>query len=123
MVLFCAVYDSTAVTSAANRPGQVKTSERPRVNFGGANVVGEKPHHEPRVVVVSPSTEINQSRSTGPARTFVEAGRVEQPNVNLVRPMDLEADPHAPGNRHPAYASANYQTKVTDPTGAGEYKD
>ncbi|XP_061358969.1 low-temperature-induced 65 kDa protein-like [Gastrolobium bilobum] len=109
------MYDSAAARNAT--PGQVNTLGKPGVNFGDAKVMGEELHHEPRVVVVSPTAEINQSRSTDPARTFV--GEEKAHKFNLERPMDLEEDPHAPGSRPEAFTPANYQTKVTDPTGAG----
>lgn len=119
MVFFSAVYDSAAVRNVT--PGQPKNSG-PGVKFGGATVIGEEPHHEPRVVVVSPTTEIHQSRSIDPAaRTFVREERAGvEPKVNLERPMNLEEDPHAPRSRPEAYAPSNYQTKVTDPTGPGK---
>lgn len=118
---FCVVYDSAAVRNVT--PGQVKTSGGGE-NFGGATVMGE-PHHEPRKVVVSPASDINQSRFNDPARTFVrEENKTVQPRVNLERPMELKEDPHAPGSRvgpyaSANYASANYETKVADPTRAG----
>lgn len=93
---------------------------KPGVNFGGTTVMGQEPHHEPRVIVASPSSGINQSRSVDPARTFVEGDKaMHHHKVNLERPMHLEEDPHAPGRTTQAYSPANYQTKVTDPTGAG----
>ncbi|KAK7315033.1 hypothetical protein VNO77_33565 [Canavalia gladiata] len=112
------IYDSSAVRSAA--PAQVNTIGRPGDNFGGTTLMREEPHHEPRVVVVSPTIGTNQSRPTEPTRTFVGGEKaVQQPKVNLERPMALEEDPHAPRSRPEAYAPPNYQTKVTDPTGAG----
>lgn len=114
----CAVYDSAAVRGAA--PGHSNTLGRPGVNFGGTTVMGVEPLHEPRVVVVSPTTVINQNRTTDPTGTFVEVEKAVHPKVNLERPMYLEEDPHAPISTSQAYAPANYQTKVTDPTGAGK---
>ncbi|TKY45163.1 Low-temperature-induced 65 kDa protein [Spatholobus suberectus] len=111
------IYDSAAVKSAA--PGQVNALGKPGVNFGSTTVMGEETCHEPSVVVVSPTTGINQSRATDPTRTFVEGEKAVHPKVNLERPMHLEEDPHAPRSTPQAYAPANYQTKVTDPTGAG----
>lgn len=112
-----AVYDSAPVRGAA--PGHVNPLGRPGVNFGGTTVMGE-PHHEPSVIVVSPTTGINQRGSTDPTRTFVEGAKAVHPKVNLERPMHLEEDPHAPRRTSQAYAPPNYQTKVTDPTGAGK---
>ncbi|KHN42539.1 Low-temperature-induced 65 kDa protein [Glycine soja] len=111
------IYDSAAVRGAA--PGHANTLGRPGVNFGGTTVMGVEPLHELRVVVVSPTTEINQNRTTDPTRTFVEGEKAVHRKVNLERPMYLEEDPHAPRSTSQAYAPANYQTKVTDPTGAG----
>ncbi|KAG4952517.1 hypothetical protein JHK85_046384 [Glycine max] len=111
------IYDSAAVRGAA--PGHSNTLGRPGVNFGGTTVMGVEPLHEPRVVVVSPTTVINQNRTTDPTGTFVEVEKAVHPKVNLERPMYLEEDPHAPISTSQAYAPANYQTKVTDPTGAG----
>jgi len=82
--------------------------------------MGVEPHQEPRVVVVSPTTEVHQSRATDPTGTFVEVEKVVHTKVNFERPIHLEEDPHAPGSAPQAYASANYQTKVKDPTGAGK---
>ena len=115
-----AVYDSAAVKSAIL--GQTQNLGNPGVNFGGTSVMGVEPHHQPRVVVVSPTTEIDQSRVTDRARTFVGVGedKAAHHKINLERPMGLEEDPHAPGSRLEAHAPANYQTKVTDPTGAGK---
>ncbi|XP_027357273.1 low-temperature-induced 65 kDa protein-like [Abrus precatorius] len=113
------IYDSSAARSATATPGQIKTLGTPGVNFGGRKIMGEEPHHEPRLVVVSPTSGINQSKPTDPTRTFVGGEKTVQPKVNLERPMDLEEDPHAPGSRTVAYDPANYQTKVTDPTGSG----
>ncbi|KAG5133900.1 hypothetical protein JHK82_025088 [Glycine max] len=110
------IYDSAPVRGAA--PGHVNPLRRPGVNFGGTTVMGE-PHHEPSVIVVSPTTGINQRGSTDPTRTFVEGAKAVHPKVNLERPMHLEEDPHAPRRTSQAYAPPNYQTKVTDPTGAG----
>lgn len=95
--------------------GQVKNTGQ-GVNFGGTTIMGEQHHHEPIVLVVKPATEnINQSKFTEPARTTIvrEEITILQPKVNLVE------DPHAPGSRFDAHDPANYQTKVTDPTGAG----
>jgi hypothetical protein len=99
--------------------GKVKNSGQ-GVNFGGTTIMGEEHHHhhnEPRVVVVKSATEnINQSKFNEPPRTFVREERtMVQPKLNL------EEDPHAPGSRFQAYAPANYQTKVTDPAGIGNY--
>ncbi|WJX71471.1 hypothetical protein P8452_55462 [Trifolium repens] len=108
------IYDSAKIRNVTPT-GKVKNSGQ-GVNFGSTTIMGEEHHHhEPRVVVVKPSTEnINQSKFNEPPRTFVREERtMVQPKVNL------EEDPHAPGSRFQAYAPANYQTKVTDPTGIG----
>ncbi|XP_045810387.1 low-temperature-induced 65 kDa protein-like [Trifolium pratense] len=109
------IYDSAKVRNVTPT-GKVKNSGQ-GVNFGSTTIMGEEHHHhnEPRVVVVKSATEnINQSRINEPSRTFVREERtMVQPKVNL------EEDPHAPGSRFQAYAPANYQTKVTDPTGIG----
>nr|KYP41949.1 Low-temperature-induced 65 kDa protein [Cajanus cajan] len=102
------IYDSAAVRSAA--PGQVNILGR----HGGTTVLGEEPQHDPRVKVVSPTTGISQSRTT-----IVEVEKIVNHKVNLERPMHLEEDPNAPRSIAGAHAPANYQTKVTDPTGAG----
>ena len=85
------IYDSGVVRNVTPSSGQ-------GVNFGGTTIMGEEHHHhhhhhEPIVVVVSPATE----------------------NVKV----NLEEDPHAPGNRFHSNAPSNYQTKVTDPIGTG----
>ncbi|XP_054786159.1 low-temperature-induced 65 kDa protein-like isoform X2 [Prosopis cineraria] len=83
---------------------------------------GEQDHHqEPKVVVVSPNMGTDQTVAKDSAtRTFAgEEGNAGQRKVNLQRPIDLEEDPATFGTtRHPRAAS-NYQSKVTDPTGAG----
>jgi len=106
IIFYFAVYDSAPARNVTQQR-QVKHTGQ-GVNFGGTTIMGEQHHHEPRVLVVKPATEnINQSKFTQPARTML------QPKVNLVE------DPHAPGSRFDSHAPANYQTKVTDPTGAG----
>ncbi|KAL5080960.1 hypothetical protein RYX36_009381 [Vicia faba] len=65
------------------------------VDFGGKTLMGEEHHqHEP-------------------GRTFVKEERT------MISKVNLEEDPHAPGSRFEANVPANYQTKVTDPTGTG----
>lgn len=49
-----------------------------------------------------------------PGRTFVKEER-----TMISTKVNLEEDPHAPGSRFEANVPANYQTKVTDPTGTG----
>lgn len=44
-----------------------------------------------------------------------------QPEVNLDRPIGLEEDPHAPKSRPGEHDPSNYQTKVSDPTSAGNH--
>ncbi|KAK7283648.1 hypothetical protein RIF29_13313 [Crotalaria pallida] len=110
------IYDSAAVRSGT--PGQVHNRGKPGTNFGGTTAMVEPHHHEPRVVVLSPTTGVSQSRVTDPARTFVGDMGVQH-KVNLETPMGLEEDPHAPRSTPLAHAPANYQTKVTDPTKAG----
>ena len=105
-----AVYDSAGVRG-------VGTSG---VNLGGIAVKGGEPHHEPRVMVVSPTTGVNQSRASDPTRTFVAVEKAVHAKVNLERPIHLEEDPHAPRSAHQAYAPANYETKVKDPSGLGK---
>ena len=114
------IYDSTAFRSAV--PGQTQYLASPNVNLGGTSVMGVEPHHhQPRVVVVSSTAEPDQSRVTDPSKTFVGIGedKAMHHKVNLERPMGLEEDPHAPRSSPLSHAPANYQTKVTDPTGAG----
>ncbi|RYR06705.1 hypothetical protein HN51_071641 [Arachis hypogaea] len=114
------IYDSTAFRSAV--PGKTQYLASPNVNLGGTSVMGVEPHHhQPRVVVVSSTAEPDQSRVTDPSKTFAGVGEDEAMHhkVNLERPMGLEEDPHAPRSSPLSHAHANYQTKVTDPTGAG----
>lgn len=51
-------------------------------------------------------------------------GHWEKPNVNepkfkIGQPMGLEEDPHSPKTPPAEIPPSNYQSKVTDPTGAG----
>ncbi|CAL0333263.1 unnamed protein product [Lupinus luteus] len=107
------VYDSATV-KVGTAAGQVQNLGR-----HGATFTAEPPHHNPRVVVVSPTTRTGQGRANDPARTFVGEDMRVHDKVNLVGPMGLEEDPHAPRSTPVAHAPANYQTKVTDPTGTG----
>ncbi|KAF7821799.1 low-temperature-induced 65 kDa protein [Senna tora] len=104
------IYDSANIAKSSF-PGQVENQGK----LESTSLVEEEVHHrEPKRVVVTPTTESDQNRVTEPARTFVEQ------EVNLEsRPINLEEDPHAPGNRPEAYTPSNYGTKVTDPTGLG----
>ncbi|KAI4351755.1 hypothetical protein L6164_006077 [Bauhinia variegata] len=111
------IYESAAVRS--KRPGQVENLGHSRVNVGGTTVMGQEHHHEPRVVVVSPVADSNLNSGIEPAGTFVGEDKTRQPKVNLDRPMGLDEDPQAPGSRAVAYDPPHYQSKVTDPTGAG----
>ncbi|XP_019453880.1 PREDICTED: low-temperature-induced 78 kDa protein-like isoform X2 [Lupinus angustifolius] len=111
------IYDSATVKGGT--PGQAQNLGRHGPNFGGSTVLAEPPHHNPRVIVVSPTTGIGQSRVNDPARTFVGDDMRVHDKVNLVRPMGLEEDPHAPRSTPVSHDPANYQTKVTDPTRAG----
>ncbi|KAE9592585.1 hypothetical protein Lal_00028578 [Lupinus albus] len=111
------IYDSATVKGGT--PGQVQNLRRHGANFEDSTVMAEPPHHNARVVVVSPTTGIGEGRVNDPARTFVGEDMRMHDKVNLVRPMGLEEDPHAPRSTPVAHAPANYQTKVTDPTGAG----
>lgn len=79
------------------------------------------PGKEPQVVVVSPKTESDQNRATESARTFAgEEGYAGQLKVNLERPTGLVEDLDAPRATPQAHTASNYQSKVTDPTGAGK---
>ncbi|KAK7380298.1 hypothetical protein VNO78_32806 [Psophocarpus tetragonolobus] len=89
------IYDSATVRSAA--PGQVDTVGRPGDNFGGTTIIGEEPN-EPRFVLEE--IEVHAK-------------------LNLGRPMHLDEDPNVPRSAAQACAPANYQTKVTDPSGTG----
>lgn len=71
----------------------------------------EAAHKEPHAVVVSPDTEGYENRGSESSGRFVGEGKV----LNLERPMELVEDPTlAP------HTASNYQSKVTDPTGAGK---
>jgi len=80
--------------------------------------MGGEPHQDPRVVVVSPTTGVNQSGE--PTMAFVEVQKVVHTKVNLEGQIHLEEDPHAPRSAPQAYSPPNHQTKVKDPTGAGK---
>lgn len=86
--------------------------------------------HETQVIEPMNSTPVSQSHAvngtkvTDPSKTFVpgEEASMGQPRVNLERPITgLEEDPNSPNRGRPeAYTPSNYQTKVTDPTRAGQ---
>ena len=61
---------------------------------------------------------VSNIKETDPSKTFVPG---TESKVNLQRPKGLEEDPHAPTDFPHKYTPSNYQTKVTDPTGAGNY--
>ncbi|KAI4347542.1 hypothetical protein L6164_008348 [Bauhinia variegata] len=91
------VYESAAIENLGH----------PGVNVGGTTATGEEHHKEPRTAVVSSSAESNLNGVTEPAGTFVREDNTRQlAEVNLDRPMGLDEHP--------------YQSKVTDPTGAGD---
>ncbi|KAJ1407473.1 putative low-temperature-induced 65 kDa protein-like isoform [Sesbania bispinosa] len=91
------------------------------MNFGDTMVMEEEPHQEPLVVGVSSTTEMNQNIATDLTKTFGGEEKPGKCKVNLERPIGLEEDPHVQGSRHEAeaYTLPSYQTKVTDPSGAG----
>lgn len=111
--MFSAVHESEVVRSATPTSEQVENLGKSGVSFGGTTVKGEEPHQEPRVVGVSPTTEINQNITTDPAKTFVGEEESGKPKVSL------QEDPHLSGSRPEAYTPPKYQTEVTDLTGAG----
>ncbi|KAJ1391056.1 putative low-temperature-induced 65 kDa protein [Sesbania bispinosa] len=119
------INESEAVKSATSK--QVENLEKSTMNFGGTMVMEEEPHQEPLVVGVSSTTEMNQNIATDTAKTFGGEEKPGQCEVNLERPIGLEEDPQAQESRHEAeaYTPPSYQTKVTDPSGAGsdEIKD
>ncbi|XP_057424695.1 low-temperature-induced 65 kDa protein-like [Lotus japonicus] len=67
----------------------------------------------PEISEASDTAEMNQNIATEPVKTF--AG--EEKAIDLERPIVLEDDPQ--GSRPEAYTLPNYQTKATDPSGAG----
>jgi len=115
----CTVYGSEDVKSATPTP----TSEQDE-NLGNSGTdiegTGEESSHNPRVEGVSPNTEINRTISTDQAKTFAVEEKPEQYKANLERPIVLEEDSQNQGNRTEEYTLPNYQTKETDPSGAGE---
>lgn len=67
--------------------------------------------------VPSFSHGISETKETDPSKTFVPG---TESKVNLERPKGgLVEDPRAAKDT-PSYTPPNYQTKVTDPTGAGK---
>ncbi|XP_061369533.1 low-temperature-induced 65 kDa protein-like isoform X2 [Gastrolobium bilobum] len=113
------MYESEAVKSATPTSEQVRNLGKSGTNFGGARVMGEEHHQDPLVVGDSSTTEINQTISSDPDKKFAGEEKPGQYKVNLERPIGLDEDPHAPGSKPEAYIPPNYQTKVTDPRGAG----
>ncbi|PON66407.1 hypothetical protein TorRG33x02_267550, partial [Trema orientale] len=77
----------------------------------------EKPAVNTQVSSFSPgiSDRISDIKESDPSKTFVPG---TESRVNLDRPKGLEEDPHAPKDFPHEYTPSNYQTKVTDPTGA-----
>ncbi|KAB1210703.1 Low-temperature-induced 65 kDa protein [Morella rubra] len=129
------VHGGTAFEFAAVRsaiPGQVEELVPPG-DFGNLATMTEDPVspdqdiHETQVIEPMNSTPVSQSHAvngTDPSKTFVpgEEASMGQPRVNLERPITgLEEDPNSPNRGRPeAYTPSNYQTKVTDPTRAGD---
>lgn len=108
LCIWGAVYESTAAT---------------RTVIPGEQVHHQHHHEEPKVVVVSTGTGADQTvgNDYSAARTFArEEGKAGQGKVNLQKPIvNLEEDPAAPRSTQKYHAASNYQSKVTDPTGAG----
>ena len=103
---------------------QVENQDKSGVNSGGtATVMGEEPHHKPRVVSASPTTETNQNIATEPAKTFAEEEKPGHYNGTLERPTGLDEDLRMPGSIPEVYTPPNYQMKATDPTGTGKSDD
>ncbi|EXC15981.1 hypothetical protein L484_015784 [Morus notabilis] len=94
----------------------------------GQKVHGAPTLYESTAVISGPATPvstppvpsfshgISETKETDPSKTFVPG---TESKVNLERPKGgLVEDPHAAKDT-PSYTPPNYQTKVTDPTGAG----
>lgn len=90
-------------------------------NYGRATAIREEPQVPVNTPVSSfPHRVYETKESNDPSRTLVSGsgGNLGESKVNLGRPKGLEEDPHAP--KDVAYSTpSNYQTKVSDPTGAG----
>ncbi|KAM7266628.1 hypothetical protein ACFE04_004525 [Oxalis oulophora] len=80
----------------------------------GVTGIGEGPRAPQNTPVVDSGSHDNRPQ-TDPAKSLIYDQEGGQPRVNFGRQVDLEEDPHGPN----ANAPSNYQTKVTNPTGAG----
>ena len=69
---------------------------------------------------ITPSI-VEQSKAAEPTETLTPRQEAvqEKPGISLDKPTGLEEDPHFPKNSPVDYTPSNYQTKVTEPTGAG----
>ncbi|KAL1296405.1 hypothetical protein HN51_057103 [Arachis hypogaea] len=106
------------VKSGEPEPEQVENLDKTVPSSGGTTpFVGEEPHHQPRVVGASPTTETNEDITTEPAKAFAEE---EKFKGNLENPTSLGEELHPPGSRPEAYTiPPSYQTEDTDSTGKG----
>ncbi|XP_048325771.2 low-temperature-induced 65 kDa protein isoform X3 [Ziziphus jujuba] len=92
-------------------PPQEANIGKPNSNFERATVISEEP-----------KAPVNTKESSDPSRTLVSGpgGNLGESKVNLERPKGMQEDPHAPKDvHHQTRTPPNYQTKVSDPTGAG----
>ncbi|KAF3432992.1 hypothetical protein FNV43_RR24094 [Rhamnella rubrinervis] len=105
-------------------PGLEENIAQPKSNFGKPSLMGEE---EPHALLNTPVPSFSHGAyetkdSTDPSTIFVSGSTTNlgESRVNLERPKGLEEDPHASKefNRQD-YTPSNYQTKVSDPTGAG----
>lgn len=110
-------------TTRISVPGLEENIAQPKSNFGKPSLMREEEPHAPLNTPVSSFSHgvYETKNSTDPSRTIV-SGSTEKlgSGDNLQRPKCLEEDPHAPkGFNREDYTPSNYQTKVSDPTGAG----
>ncbi|KAK9291845.1 hypothetical protein L1049_019795 [Liquidambar formosana] len=112
------MYDSAAKRGPG--PGQEENLGQHRVHLVRSSVLEEAPH-APVNTPASFSPGISETRVNDRTKNF-DHGQEENQGQHrgyLGRSTVLKEDPHAPKDRPEAHTPANYQTKVTDPTGAG----
>lgn len=103
-------------------PGLEENIEQPKSNSGKPSLMREEEPHPPLNTPVSSFSHgvYEKKDSTEPGRTVVSGSTANlgESRVNLQRPKGSEEDPHDPKEFNRQDPS-NYQTKVSDPTGAG----
>lgn len=106
-------------------PGVEENIAQNESDFGKPTLIREEVPRAPLNTPVSSfSHGVYETKDiTDPSKTFISGSGADsgESRVNLQRTKGLKEDPHAPKNIHGQDRfPSNYETKVTDPTGAGD---